>query len=88
MRRATSKGLTSRFSDFKRWKPELLCVSLGGPTDHYWQHDLMNLLQQSQIPTVYILQANATGMIQGESVRAALRALYSAISAAVASCQS
>jgi glycosyltransferase involved in cell wall biosynthesis len=76
MRRITSKGLHSRFGNIKHWKPDMLCVSAGGPEDFYWQHDLMTFLTENKSPLVYILQANAAGLIQGDKPRDALRRLY------------
>jgi L-malate glycosyltransferase len=76
MRRITAQGLLSRFGRIKHWKPDLLCVSAGGPADFYWQHDLMTFLNENKSPQVYILQANAAGLIQGDKPRKALRHLY------------
>jgi len=76
MRRMASRGLYSRFGKMKHWKPDLLCVSAGGPADFYWQHDLMALLTENTSPQIYILQANAEGLIQGNNQRNALRQFY------------
>jgi len=76
MRRMASQGWYSRFGNMKHWKPDLLCVSAGGPADFYWQHDLMAFLTEVRCPQVYIVQANAEGLIQGNNQREALRQLY------------
>jgi L-malate glycosyltransferase len=76
MRRLTSNELYSRFGKMKHWKPDVLCVSAGGPADFYWQHDLMAFLTENTSPQVYILQANGEGLVQGDKQRDALRRLY------------
>lgn len=75
-RRTASRGWHSRFGKMKHWKPDMVCISAGGPADFYWQHDLMAYLTQNQCPQVYILQANGEGLVQGNKPRDALRQLY------------
>ena len=74
--RLVTNNVYSRFRRMRYWKPDILCVSAGGPAEYCEQHDLMAFLTRNNIPQVYILQANGEGIVQNIQQRDALRRLY------------
>jgi L-malate glycosyltransferase len=73
--RMASKGWYSRFRNMKRWKPDLVCVSSGGPCDVYSENDLLALLNENTVPQVFLVQCNMEGIMNGDQ-RRVLRPLY------------
>jgi glycosyltransferase involved in cell wall biosynthesis len=74
--RMAAKDLYSRFRGIRNWQPDRLCISAGGPAEFCQQPDLMAFLTGNKSPQVYILQANAEGLVQNGQQRDALRQLY------------
>lgn len=70
-----SRKCHSRFTKMKRWRPDVLCVSEGGPDDIFLQKDLLALLQTDAIPQVFIIQCNAEGCLNADR-RDVIRPLY------------
>ena len=66
----------SRFSQLKRWKPDIVCTS-GHPATPYRDRDLYRFLNTHTGPRVFIIQGNADWFITGDAERDALRRLYS-----------
>lgn len=66
----------SRFAGLERWRPDILCLSLGAPSDPLLHPDLMHFLRGWRRPLIIIIQGNSDGAIAGESQRHALRALF------------
>lgn len=75
-RRLSEKGWYSRFQSVDRWKPDVLCISLGVPCDLFAQRDILALAQRMNVPQVYILQCNAEAILKGDQMRRALLPLY------------
>jgi len=75
--RTVSRGLYSRFQPFRRWRPEIVCIS-GHPAIPYTNRDIYKLLQAHSGPRIFIIQGNADWFISGQAERDALRALYRA----------
>ena len=73
--RTVSRGWYSRFRRFKRWHPEVVCVS-GPPATPYRDRDLYRFLRAHTGGRVFIIQGNAEWYVTGQAERDALRALY------------
>jgi L-malate glycosyltransferase len=73
--RTVSRGWYSRFRQFKRWHPEVVCTS-GPPATLYRDRDLCRFLRAHTGGRVFIIQGNAEWYITGQAERDALRALY------------
>jgi glycosyltransferase involved in cell wall biosynthesis len=50
---------------------------LGGVADCFWIPDLLRCLYQTTVPVIVFVQANAEGLVQGESQREGLRKFFS-----------
>jgi hypothetical protein len=72
--RTVSRGWYSRFRRFKRWHPEVVCVS-GPPATPYRDRDLYRFLRAHTGGRVFIIQGNAEWYVTGQAERDALRAL-------------
>lgn len=76
-RRLAVKGLFSRYSKFFSHPFDVVCLSMGGIADCYWQPDLREGLRKAHIPYMIIVQANAEGIVDDEKQRSSLREIYS-----------
>lgn len=76
-RRLAGKGLQSRFKRFLNQPLDVVFVSQGGIADTIWIPDLLRSLEETNIPKVAFVQANAEGLVTLEWERQALRKYYS-----------
>lgn len=82
-RRLANKGLHSRFRAFLKRDLDVLFLTMGGVADCLWIPDLLLALKSVSIPMVLNVQANAEGIVESETHREALRAIYRQASAVI-----
>jgi len=75
-RRFAIRGLLNRYASFWRERPDIVCLSMGSPTDYVWLPDLQRSLQRTRIPVIPFIHGNADGFIADEAQRIILRKLY------------
>jgi glycosyltransferase involved in cell wall biosynthesis len=75
-RRTTNIGLLNRYRALTKWKPDLVCISVGAPADPVWQPDLLKLINSLEVPLIMIVQGNAEGLVAGDCQRNLLGPIY------------
>ena len=75
-RRLASRGIYSRFREFFEHEPDIVFLSLGGVADCVWMPDLLRAVRKTKVPMVIFVQANAEGLVDGETQRVILRSFY------------
>jgi glycosyltransferase involved in cell wall biosynthesis len=75
-RRLAVRGWYSRFKRFFAERRHVLFISTGGIDDCAWFPDLLPEIEHCQSAIIFLIQANAEGVVRDQKVRDSLRTIY------------